>query len=82
MSEFPKWSMRRYDETPDEEFYREPRLVTHIDERAIAAVTQLYREYCFWYLEGKARERGASSSWPPEALTDTCSLSMPAVKLR
>jgi SAM-dependent methyltransferase len=33
------------DETPDEEFYRTPRLVTHIDERAIAAVTQLYREF-------------------------------------
>jgi SAM-dependent methyltransferase len=32
------------DETPDEEFYRTPRLVTHIDERAIATVTQLYRE--------------------------------------
>jgi SAM-dependent methyltransferase len=32
------------DETPDEEFYRTPRLVTHIDDRAIAAVTQLYRE--------------------------------------
>ncbi len=29
---------------PDEEFYRTPRLVTHIDEGAIAAVTQLYRE--------------------------------------
>ena len=38
-------AFRRYDETPDEEFYRAPRLVTHIDERAIAAVTQLYREY-------------------------------------
>src|ERR687889_1985649 len=34
----------RYDETPDEEFYRTPRLVTHIDDRAIDAVTQLYRE--------------------------------------
>ena len=34
----------RYDETPDEEFYRTPRLVNHIDDRAIAAVTQLYRE--------------------------------------
>jgi len=32
------------DERPDEEFYRTPRLVTHIDDRAIAAVTQLYRE--------------------------------------
>jgi SAM-dependent methyltransferase len=35
---------RRYDETPDAWFYRQPRLVTHIDDAAIAAVTQLYRE--------------------------------------
>ena len=34
----------RMDESADEEFYQEPRLVTHIDDRAIAAVTQLYRE--------------------------------------
>jgi SAM-dependent methyltransferase len=34
----------RYDESPDEEFYLLPRFVTHIDDRAIAAVTQLYRE--------------------------------------
>jgi ubiquinone/menaquinone biosynthesis C-methylase UbiE len=33
------------DETPDEEFYRTPRLVTHIDDHAIAAVTQLYGEF-------------------------------------
>ncbi len=44
MSRFPAEAFRRYDETPDEEFYKTPRLVTHIDERAIAAVTQLYRE--------------------------------------
>ena len=37
-------AFRRYDETPDEEFYKTPRLVTHIDDHAIAAVTQLYRE--------------------------------------
>jgi SAM-dependent methyltransferase len=37
--------MRRADETPDEEFYRAPRLVTHIDQGAINAVTQLYREF-------------------------------------
>jgi len=36
---------RRQDETPDAEFYHHPRFVTHIDDRAIAAVTQLYREY-------------------------------------
>jgi SAM-dependent methyltransferase len=37
--------LRREDEEADEEFYRAPRLVTHIDAGAIAAVTQLYREY-------------------------------------
>jgi SAM-dependent methyltransferase len=45
MSSLPPDAFRRYDETPDEEFYRTPRLVTHIDDRAIAAVTQLYREF-------------------------------------
>src|SRR5437762_2957480 len=35
---------RRFDESPDAFFYRQPRLVTHIDEAAVAAVTQLYRE--------------------------------------
>ena len=40
----PEEAFRRCDETPDEDFYHTPRLVTHIDDRAIAAVTQLYRE--------------------------------------
>ena len=44
MSSLPGGAFRRYDETPDEEFYRNPRLVTHIDDQAIAAVTHLYRE--------------------------------------
>ena len=44
MSSFPEEAFRRTDEAPDEEFYRTPRLVTHIDDQAIAAVTQLYRE--------------------------------------
>ena len=44
MARYPEEAFRRTDETPDEEFYRTPRLVTHIDDRAIAAVTQLYRE--------------------------------------
>ncbi len=34
----------RYDESPDALFYRQPRFVEHIDDGAIAAVTQLYRE--------------------------------------
>jgi SAM-dependent methyltransferase len=41
----PEEAFGRYDESPDEEFYRLPRFVTHIDDRAIAAVTQLYREH-------------------------------------
>ena len=38
-------TFRRYDEGPDERFYDIPRFVTHIDDHAIVAVTQLYREY-------------------------------------
>ncbi len=45
MSPLPPDAFRRYDESPDEEFYLLPRFVTHIDDRAIAAVTQLYREH-------------------------------------
>jgi SAM-dependent methyltransferase len=34
----------RYDESPDERFYTEPRFVEHIDEVAIADVERLHRE--------------------------------------
>jgi SAM-dependent methyltransferase len=44
LPQIPEEAFRRSDEAPDEEFYRTPRIVTHIDEGAIAAVTQLYRE--------------------------------------
>ena len=40
----PSW-FTRVDESPDAVFYQTPRFVTHIDDEAIAAVTQLYREY-------------------------------------
>jgi SAM-dependent methyltransferase len=63
----PEEAFRRYDETPDEEFYLLPRFVTHIDDRAIAAVTQLYRE--FFPAGGEILD--LMSSWishlPPEA---------------
>ena len=36
--------LRRQDETTDARFYGPPRFVTHIDDGAIAAVTQIYRE--------------------------------------
>lgn len=41
----PPEAFRRYDESPDEAFYQTPRFVTHIDDGAISAVTQLYREF-------------------------------------
>lgn len=44
MSTLPRDWFRRYDESDDDRFYDVPRLVTHIDDAAIAAVTQLYRE--------------------------------------
>lgn len=62
----PEEYFGRMDETPDEEFYRAPRLVTHIDDRAIQAVTQLYRE--FFPPDGEILD--LMSSWishlPPE----------------
>jgi SAM-dependent methyltransferase len=43
-SPFPSGFFDRPDESPDHRFYTVDRLVTHIDEDAIAAVTDLYRE--------------------------------------
>ncbi len=67
MSALPRDLFRRYDSSPDEQFYTEPRLVTHIDEGAIAAVTQIYRE--FFPAGGAILD--LMSSWvshlPPEA---------------
>jgi len=40
----PRELFLRLDESPDENFYCEPRLVTHIDDATIAALTQVYRE--------------------------------------
>lgn len=58
------WS--RYDETPDEAFYHQPRLVTHIDEAAITYVTNLYREM----IPAGAQVLDLMSSWvshlPPD----------------
>lgn len=36
---------QRYDETDDADFYVQPRLVNHIDDKAIRATTELFREY-------------------------------------
>ncbi|MEO8603093.1 MAG: methyltransferase domain-containing protein [bacterium] len=42
--ELPPDLFRRMDESSDAEFYVAPRLVTHIDDATIAALTQVYRE--------------------------------------
>jgi SAM-dependent methyltransferase len=44
MMEISAADFRRDDESPDAQFYVQPRFVTHIDDAAIAAVTQIYRE--------------------------------------
>jgi SAM-dependent methyltransferase len=42
---YPPGSFSREDEAPDSEFYAEPRLVQHIDDYAIAAVGEAYRQF-------------------------------------
>lgn len=67
MTPLPPHLFTRIDESPDEIFYAAPRFVTHLDDAAIAAVTQLYREY---FPSGGA-VLDLMSSWvshlPPEA---------------
>jgi hypothetical protein len=36
---------QRFDETPDTDFYSYPRFVTHIDDNAIAALTDFYARH-------------------------------------
>ena len=50
---------RRLDESPDTDFYALPRLVTHIDDATIAALTALYRER----IPAGARVLDLMSSW-------------------
>lgn len=44
LPELPPQAFDKVDPTADDLFYAMPRFVTHIDERAVAAVTQLYRD--------------------------------------
>jgi SAM-dependent methyltransferase len=41
--DLPAWAFAKHDASPDPLFYAAPRFVTHIDDRAVAAVTALYR---------------------------------------
>jgi hypothetical protein len=44
-SAFPPEAFRKEDESPDSAFYELPRLVNHIDDYAIAAVGEAYRQF-------------------------------------
>ncbi len=63
---FPPGAFRKMDGDDDAAFYVEPRFVTHIDDIAIAALTQFYRER----LPADGRILDLMSSWvshlPPE----------------
>ena len=67
---FPDGFFDRADPTPDPDFYSSPRLVTHIDDDAIAAVSALYDELA---LDGDVLD--LMGSWvshfrrPPRRLT-------------
>ena len=56
---FPPDFFRRFDERADEHFYAQPRLVTHIDDATIEALTQVYREL----IPPGARVLDLMSSW-------------------
>ena len=55
---FPPGFFDRVDPSPDQTFYLEPRIVTHIDSNAIAAVGELYQE-----LNLQGRILDVMSSW-------------------
>lgn len=72
----------RQDESPDDEFYREPRLVTHIDDAAIAALMAFYGEV----IPDGAFVLDLMTSWvshlpPAKALAGVAGLGMNAVEL-
>lgn len=58
-SSLPPWSFDKVDGGEDLAFYAPPRLVTHIDEGAVAALTDFYREL----LPGDGRILDLMSSW-------------------
>ena len=57
--QFPQEWFRRQDETPDPEFYREPRLVVHIDDPTIEAI----RNYLGDELPASGTVLDLMSSW-------------------
>ena len=57
--ELPEGFFTRQDESPDEHFYVQPRMVTHIDDATISALTNFYQEM----IPPKGRVLDLMSSW-------------------
>jgi SAM-dependent methyltransferase len=57
---------QRYDENDDADFYVQPRLVNHIDDKAIRATTELFRQY----LPANSDILDLMSSWVSHLPTD------------
>jgi SAM-dependent methyltransferase len=68
----PPTLFRRLDESPDADFYAIPRLVTHIDDATIAALTALYRER----IPAGARVLDLMSSWVSHLPADVAYVSV------
>ena len=62
----PEGFFARQDESPDEHFYTQPRMVTHIDDATIAALTTFYDEM----IPAKSRVLDLMSSWLSHLPTD------------
>ena len=80
---FPDWAFRRVDESPDTIFYAEPRMVVHVDEPSLRAITQLYRQL----LPPGGRILDIMSSWKshlPDEIeySKVCGLGLNAEELR
>ena len=58
-TDFPEQFFQRQDESPDGQFYSDPRFVTHIDDSTIQSLTQFYREQ----LSAGSRVLDLMSSW-------------------
>jgi SAM-dependent methyltransferase len=72
LPDFPPGAFARVDESDDSAFYAPPRLVTHIDDGAIAALTRLYAEM----IPAGSAVLDLMSSWvshlPPDLALSEC----------
>jgi SAM-dependent methyltransferase len=81
--EFLPGFFRRIDESSDRDFYREPRLVTHLDDTTLGALTALYREL----VPAGSRVLDLMTSWvshlPPEVeYAQVCGLGLNEEELK